>query len=364
MPHTYIIAEAGVNHNGNLDNALKLVDIAVKAGADAVKFQTFKTENLVSVAAEKATYQQKTTDAEESQFTMLKRLELDQHSHEVLINYCKESGIQFLSSPFDLDSLQLLIELKIPTIKLGSGEITNSPLLLACAQTQKPMILSTGMATIAEIEQALAVLAFGYIYPSITPTSLEQCYQSYISAQGQAALHHKVSLLHCTTEYPAPFNEINLQVINSLAQIFGLPIGFSDHTEGITIPIAAVALGAKIIEKHITLDKNMSGPDHSASLSPEELVDMVKSIRQVEQALGQPQKIPTLSEQKNRHCARKSLVAKKNISKGELLTADNLTTKRPEAGVSPHSYWEIIGKIATKSYKTDDIIFLNKNLDN
>lgn len=362
MPHTYIIAEAGVNHNGDLDNALKLVDIAVKAGADAVKFQTFKAENLVSTSAEKAAYQQKTTDSEESQFTMLKRLELDLQSHKTLINYCKESGIQFLSSPFDLDSLQLLTELNIPKIKLGSGEITNSPLLLACAHTQKPMIFSTGMATIAEIEQALAVLAFGYIHPSSEmPTSLEQCYQAYISAEGQTALQDKVSLLHCTTEYPAPFNEINLQVIYSLEKTFGLPIGFSDHTEGIAIPVAAVALGAKIIEKHITLDKTMSGPDHSASLAPEELIEMVKSIRQVEQALGQSQKIPTLSEQKNRHCARKSLVAKTYINEGELFSVDNVTTKRPESGLSPHLYWEVIGEKATKSYNVDDIIFLNKN---
>ncbi|HHY20996.1 MAG TPA: N-acetylneuraminate synthase, partial [Bacilli bacterium] len=298
MKKTFIIAEAGVNHNGSLQMAKELIDVATEAGADAVKFQTFRAGELASEVAPKAEYQLETTSSSESQFEMLKKLELTVEAHQELIDYCREKNIQFLSTPFDFPSVKLLTEtFDLPIIKIPSGEITNAPLLLEIAKTKRKIILSTGMSTLGEIEQALSVLAYGLTSDCVTP-SLEAFNDAFCSTEGQEALIKYVSLLHCTTEYPTPFSEVNLRVIDTLAQAFGLPVGFSDHTVGITAPIAAVARGATIIEKHFTLDRNLPGPDHKASLEPRELTGMVKAIRETELALGQPYKIPTVSEQK------------------------------------------------------------------
>lgn len=357
--HTYIIAEAGVNHNGSLDMAKELVEVAANAGADAVKFQTFKADKLVSRLAPKAEYQSKTTDAAESQHEMIRKLELDEHAHQVLIEHCKICGIEFLSTPFDLESLDLLAErFDLPTIKIPSGDITNAPLLLKTAQTGKPVILSTGMCTLGDIEDALGVLAFGYLGkcgPSITAFRAAYC-----SADGQTLLQNKVTLLHCTTEYPAPLEEVNLRVMDTLISAFGLPVGYSDHTEGVTVPIAAVARGAVIIEKHFTLDRALPGPDHKASLEPAELKQMVAAIRFVEQALGSGRKIPTPSELKNMSVARKSLVAACSITSGEPFTAENIVVKRPGNGLSPMEYWNSIGTTAQCDFEKDELIALQK----
>lgn len=354
IERTYIIAEAGVNHNGSLDMAKQLIDVASDARADAVKFQTFRTERLVSRSAPKAEYQTKTTDAAESQFEMIKKLELSEADHKVLIQHCLKRGIEFLSTPFDFESIDLLAHmLNLSRLKLPSGEITNAPLLLYAAKTGKPIILSTGMSTLGEIEIALGVLAFGYTGSDETPT-LPAFEKAYGSAMGCKALQDKVTLLHCTTEYPAPFAEINLRAMATLQQAFGLPVGYSDHTPGIAIPVAAVALGAVIIEKHLTLDRNLPGPDHKASLEPDELKQMVRSIREVELALGYSVKQPAVSELKNRPVARKSLVANRDIREGESFTQENLTVKRPGDGINPIHYWEWLGKIADRDYRQDD----------
>lgn len=352
----YIIAEAGVNHNGSLEIAKKLVDVAADAGADAVKFQTFKATSLVSMQAPKADYQLNTTDKSESQLAMLQKLELDRNAHIELIEYCKQKDIQFLSTPFDVESLELLVEMiDLPVIKIPSGEITNAPFLLEIAKKGKKVILSTGMSMLGEIEAALGVLAYGFLRCTNKP-SRDSFMQAYISYEGQQILKEKVILLHCTTEYPAPFNEVNLRVMDTLHSAFGLPVGYSDHTEGLTVPIGAVARGATVIEKHFTIDRNLPGPDHKASLEPNELKQMVKEIRLIEQALGLRVKIPTLAEQKNKAIARKSLVAKTDIASGELYTENNLTVKRPGTGISPLYYFEVIGKKAPKSFKKDEIV--------
>ena len=350
----YIIAEAGVNHNGSLEQAMRLIDVAAETGADAVKFQTFKADKLVSRAAPKAEYQIETTGSRESQHAMIKKLELDEAAHVALIRRCKTGSIEFLSTPFDVESLELLArKFNLSKIKLSSGDITNAPLLLAAARTGKPVILSTGMSTLEEIETALGVLAFGYAEPSASP-ALSAFEHAYDSATGQQALRDKVTLLHCTTEYPAPFADVNLRAMATLQQAFGLPAGYSDHTPGIAIPIAAVALGAVMIEKHFTLDRNLPGPDHKASLEPAELKQMVRSIREAESALGSALKQPAASELKNRPVARTSLVAARDIRKGEPFTPDNLAVKRPGDGISPIRYWEWLGKIATRDYRRDD----------
>lgn len=359
-PHTYIIAEAGVNHNGNLDMAMQLVDVAAKARVDAIKFQTFKAEKLVSKTAVKAEYQVKTTGNNESQFELLKKLELDKEKHKILSEHCILRGIQFLSTPFDLESLDFLVsQLDLPFIKLSSGEITNAPLLLKATQSGKPVILSTGMSTLAEIEGALGVLAFGYLHSDhqIKP-SIHGFQLAYCSEKGQKILAEKVVLLHCTTEYPAPFNEVNLRALETLQRVFKLPVGYSDHTQGISIPIAAVAQGAVVIEKHFTLDRNLPGPDHKASLEPKELKYMVESIREVEQALGSSMKIPSSTELKNKPIVRKSLVASQTIKEGELLTEKNLTTKRPGDGISPMHYWEWLGRPSNQDYERDNQVEL------
>jgi len=355
----HIIAEAGVNHNGSPEMAFQLVDAAVDAGADAVKFQTFKAENLVTKSADKAEYQKKTSGAGESQFAMLKRLELSHEMHHQLIEYCSSKGITFLSTAFDADSLHFLVDdLGLTSLKIPSGEITNGPLLLEHARTGCDLILSTGMATLGEVEEALGVIAYGLLASEgeSDKPSREAFQQAYCSAQGQALLKEKVTVLHCTTEYPAPPEEINLKAMVTMQQAFGLKTGYSDHSEGITVPIAASAMGATLIEKHFTLNKSLPGPDHKASLEPDELTAMIKAIRIVEQSMGDGKKVPTLSELKNRQIARKSLVAVKDINLGEKLSEDNITAKRPGVGVSPMEYWDMIDKIAQSDIDQEGLI--------
>ncbi|GMB01704.1 N-acetylneuraminate synthase [Pelosinus sp. IPA-1] len=353
---TYIIAEAGVNHNGSIEMAKKLIDVAVQCGVDAIKFQTFRAEKLVSKDAAKADYQKRNTDIGESQFDMIKKLELSEEAHHNLIEYCHEQGIQFLSTPFDLDSLKLLISsFELPYIKVSSGDLTNAPFLLEIARTGKAVILSTGMSTLGEVEIALGILAFGYMDRGNNP-SIENFQEAYSSLLGRQLLQQKVSLLHCTTEYPASLAEVNLKAMDTLRCAFDLSVGFSDHTAGIAVPLAAVARGAVIIEKHFTLDRSLPGPDHKASLEPIELKNMVESIRQIEKALGYSYKIPTPSEVKNKIVARKSLVASQAIKKGEKFTEKNITTKRAGTGLSPIYYWEWLGKSAERDYEQDERI--------
>lgn len=327
MDKTFIIAEAGVNHNGSFELAKKLIDAAAEAGADCVKFQTFKADTIVSKSAKKADYQKKTTDAAESQYQMLKRLELSESDHRELQKYCRKKGIMFLSTPFDVDSIDFLDSLGLECFKIPSGEITNLPYLRKVNSKHKPVIMSTGMATLNEIKEALAVL--------------KNC---------------KVSLLHCTTEYPCPFESVNLKAIQTMRGEFHVPVGYSDHTKGIEVPIAAVAMGAKIIEKHFTLDRNMEGPDHKASLEPDELKAMVAAIRHIEAALGTGEKEPAECEKKNIAIARKSIVAKRAIKKGEILTEENLTVKRPGDGISPMKWDEVVGTVAERDYAEDEKI--------
>lgn len=353
---TFVIAEAGVNHNGSLERAMEMVDAAAAAQADAVKFQTFVTEKVISRNAPKAEYQLRTTAPTESQFEMVKKLELSAEAHLQLLERARKHGIQFLSTPFDLESLDLLAgRFDLPMLKIPSGEITNAPLLLGAARTGKPLIVSTGMCTLADIELALGVLAFGYGDSEGKP-SLPAFRMAYASREGQEALREKVSLLHCTTEYPAPFSEINLHAMDTLQAAFGLRVGLSDHSQGISIPIAAVARGARVIEKHFTLDRTLPGPDHAASLEPGELAQMMRAIREVEAALGVPLKAPTPSEIKNLAIGRKSLVAAERIAEGGTFTEANLISKRPGTGVSPYLFWDLLGKRANRPYQIDELI--------
>lgn len=350
-----VIAEAGVNHNGSIDRALELVDAAAAAGADIVKFQTFRAAKLASRTAPKADYQKRTTEGAESQRDMLLRLELDEAGHRRLIDACGTRGIEFLSTPFDVDSLDLLANrLNLRQLKLGSGEVTNAPLLLAAARTGKPLILSTGMATLAEVEVALGVLAYGYLGGAAP--GREAFADAFGRPEARTALAAKVTLLHCTTEYPAPDDEVNLRAMDTLRDAFAMPVGFSDHSRGIAIAIAAVGRGAAVVEKHFTMDRNLPGPDHKASLEPGELAEMVSAIRRVEAALGDGVKAPTASERKNIAVARRSLVAARAITAGEPFTAENLTVKRPGDGKSPLLYWDMLGRSATRDYDEDDLI--------
>jgi N-acetylneuraminate synthase len=354
--HVYVIAEAGVNHNGSVDRALQLVDAAALAGADAVKFQTFKAEAEISRHAAKAQYQVATTGSEESQLEMVRKLELDEAAHRLLVKRCAERSIQFLSSPFDLGSVDFLVkELDLPVIKIPSGEITNAPLLLRVARHGKPAILSTGMSDLGDIEKALGVLAFGYIDAGTAP-SMDAFDEASRSPEGRAALEKNVTLLHCTTEYPAPLEDVNLNVMATLRAAFGLPVGYSDHTKGIVVPVAAASLGAAIIEKHFTLDRTLPGPDHQASLEPGELRAMVEGIRQVEEALGEGIKAASPSEIKNKTIARKSIVAARDIKAGEVLDESSLTTKRPGTGISPMEFWSLVGTVAKRDYAADELI--------
>lgn len=353
----FIIAEAGVNHNGDLEIARQLIDAAVVAGADAVKFQTFKAESLVTAQAGKAAYQKQTTEIDESQLAMLKQLELKPEWHYQLRDYCQQQGIMFLSTAFDFASLQFLVdELGVPQLKIPSGEINNGPFLLAHAQTGKQVILSTGMATLGEIETALGVLAFGYL--GLPKPSLPAFQQAYCSASGQALLQENVMLLHCTTEYPTPMAHINLRAMDVLQQAFGLKVGYSDHSIGLSVPIAAAARGAALIEKHFTLDRSLKGPDHQVSLEPHELKAMVQGIREVEQALGMAQKCPQAGELENQQVVRKSLVAACAIAQGEAFTASNLAIKRPGSGIDPMRYWQFLGQASNRSYLADELLQL------
>lgn len=328
----FIIAEAGVNHNGSIELAKKLIDVASESGADAVKFQTFKAENLVSKNAQKADYQKQTTDKNESQFDMIKKLELDVDTHKELMAYCKTKNIMFLSTPFDHDSIELLSDLGLEIFKIPSGEITNLPYLRHIGKLDKKVILSTGMADIGEIEDALDVL---------------------IAA---GTKKENITVLHANTEYPTPMEDVNLKAMVTIGNTFDIAFGYSDHTLGIEVDIAAVAMGSCCIEKHFTLDKTMEGPDHKASLEPNELKAMVKAIRNIELALGSCVKKPTNSEIPNMKIARKSIVAKMDIKKGELLSENNLAIKRPGNGINPMRWDEIVGSIATKDYKEDELI--------
>lgn len=350
---TYIIAEAGVNHNGSFEMAKQLVDVANDAGADAVKFQTFKAENLVTKSAKQADYQVENLKEATSQFDMLKKLELTFKEFKALKQYCTDKGIEFLSTPFDYESVDFLFdELKIKTAKIPSGELTNAPFIYAIAKKKKSIILSTGMATLEDIHEALSYIAFGLA----NKTDMNQVAEFYETAAAKQLLKQYVTILHCTTEYPAPFETINLRAMHTLQQEFDVTIGFSDHSQGIATPTAAVAMGATVIEKHFTLDKTLEGPDHVASLEPQELKDMVTQIRQVEQALGNGVKLPSEIEMKNRIPARKSLVAAKAIQQGEVFSEVNLIVKRPGSGIAPSNYWTYLGKVAQKSYEQDELI--------
>ena len=325
----YIIAEAGVNHNGSFELACKLVDAAKAAGVDCIKFQTFKSKNLVSHNAQKADYQKDTT-GEGSQGDMLKKLELSYEEFRNLKDYCDKVGICFLSTPFDFDSIEFLNSIDMPFWKIPSGEITNYPYLVALAKTGKPIVMSTGMCDMTEIQEAINVLKKNGV--------------------------KEIKLLHCNTEYPTPFEDVNLHAMQTMKDAFGLEVGYSDHTRGIEVPIAAVALGATIIEKHFTLDRNMEGPDHKASLEPAELEKMVSSIRNIEEALGNGNKTPTPSEKKNITVARKSIVAAQSIKAGETLTEENVTTKRPGTGISPMKWNAVIGTRAIRDFEEDELI--------
>ena len=325
-----IIAEAGVNHNGSLSLAKNLADKAKEAGADYVKYQTFNPSNMVSKYAAKAEYQKQTTDSKQSQLDMLEELMLSYDEFVELKEYCGQIGIGFLSTSFDLDSTEFLARLGCEIWKIPSGEVTNYPYLVDIARKHQPIILSTGMCDEEDIAAAIEVL----------------------KSNGAG----KISLLHCTTEYPTPFEDVNLKAMCTMRDIFGLEVGYSDHTRGIEVPIAAVAMGAKIIEKHFTLDKNMKGPDHKASLEPDELKQMVDSIRNIEKALGSGTKRPAESEKKNIAIARKSIVAKTQIKKGELLTTENITTKRPGDGISPMRWNEVIGTCAIRDFDEDELL--------
>ncbi len=352
----YVIAEAGVNHNGSLELALELVDAAKQAGADAVKFQSFKAEQLVSKSAQKADYQKAQTGSGETQYDMLRRLELSLEDHQRLHDHCSEREIDFISSPFDMPSLVMLVErFNLPVLKLGSGELTNAPLLLAIAQIGKKLILSTGMATLAEVKEALAVLAFGYLNMKDL-VSEKGFIKAYNSNEGHALLAEKVTLLHCTTEYPAPLADVNLRAMDTLKHEFGLAVGYSDHTEGGVIAHAAVARGASVIEKHFTLDRNLPGPDHKASLEPAELKLMIDGIRQIEICLGDGEKRLMASEAKNRELVRKSLVTLLPVKKGEVFNEENLAVKRPGTGVQPIHYWQWLGRKAERDYEADEVI--------
>jgi N,N'-diacetyllegionaminate synthase len=330
--HTVIIAEAGVNHNGDMQMAKRLIDEAAAAGADLVKFQTFNASRQVTSSAKKADYQTLTTDISESQRVMLQRLELTEAMHHELIDYCDSRQIKFFSTAFDIECVDLLVRLGQELFKIPSGEITNLPYLRHIGQLGKKIILSTGMATLAEIEAAIDVLD-----QAGTPRA-------------------KLTLLHCTSEYPTPMTEVNLRAIQSLRAAFGVDVGYSDHTQGIEVAVAAVALGATVIEKHFTLDRTLPGPDHQASLEPAELRALVSSIRNIEIALGDGIKRPTPSEARNKQVARKSLVASRAIKAGELFTAENLTTKRPGTGISPMLWDEFLGKRALREFAEDDLI--------
>ena len=352
----YVIAEAGVNHNGSLDLAYELIDKASKIGANAIKFQTFITENVLTMNTQKASYQSKLTDVNETQWEMIKKLELNFSDFEKLHKYSQKKEIEFLSTPFDIKSLNFLTKkLRLRTIKIPSGEITNLPFILEIAKYANNIILSTGMCNLSDIELALATIAFGLIGED-KEKNIKNFYNAYYSDKGQNLIKQRVKILHCTSEYPAPYNEINLNAIKTLKNTFNTEVGYSDHTQGIHIPLAAVTLGAEIIEKHFTIDKNLPGPDHKSSIEIEEFSLLIKNIKELKLSLGTGVKLPTVAEIKNRNIIRKFIVANKDIKKGETFTENNLTIKRSQLGLEPKFFWEIIGKKADKNYLKDDLI--------
>jgi N-acetylneuraminate synthase len=351
----YIIAEAGVNHNGQRDLAFALVDAAAEAGADAVKFQTFDAQKLASKDVPKAAYQKQSTDASESQLAMLKKLELPRDWHLELQSYSRKRGIEFLSTAFDVDSLAFLVGLDMPLFKIPSGELTNGPLLWQFARTRKPLILSTGMTTLSEVELGLAIVAHA-LSADAEPVNIDEVWRGWSKAENRNSLCNHVTLLHCTSQYPTPFNEVNLRGMDTLASAFGLKVGYSDHTEGILIPIAAVARGAKVIEKHFTLDRTLPGPDHKASLEPKELKQMVSDIRALQVALGDGSKTPQISEWDTRQAARQQVVAARDIAVGAVLARQDLTTARSGRGLPPSSLWELVGQPANRAYLSGDVI--------
>ncbi|RJG23858.1 N-acetylneuraminate synthase [Massilia cavernae] len=350
-----VIAEAGVNHNGSIELALRLVDVAADAGADAVKFQTFKAAALVTAQAAKAEYQVTNTGDDGSQLEMLRRLELSPADHEQLLAHCQKRGIRFMSTAFDEQSLAMLAPLGMPAIKIPSGDLTCGPLLLQAARLRQNMIVSTGMSNLADIEQALGVIAFGLVSDR-EPVGRDDFDAAYSSAEGRAALAERVTLLHCVTQYPAPASAVNLRAMDTMAAAFDLPVGYSDHTLGTEVSIAAVARGARVIEKHFTLDRTLAGPDHAASLEPSQLAQLVAAIRNVEQALGSSLKRPAALEVPNRAIARRSVVAARPIRAGEKLTLDMLVAKRPGTGISPMNTWDLLGRAANRDYQPDELI--------
>lgn len=351
-----VIAEAGVNHNGCEDLAMKLVDLAFSARADVVKFQIFDSDKLVTRDARKADYQFANTGNNESQHMMLKQLELSNDSHHRIFNYCNEIGIQYLSTAFDSTSLRFLAEdLDLTTFKISSGDLTNAPLLLEHAKYRRKMILSTGMSTLGEIEDALGVLAFGLLDNKEVPGRSAFEY-AYSSNEGQVLLQKYVTLLHCTSEYPTSPQDINLNAMSTMSKAFGLDVGFSDHSIGNTAPIMAIAQGAKIVEKHFTLDKEMEGPDHKASMNPIELYEFVSAIKQAETCLGSGIKKPSSSELVNKKVARRSLVASREIHIGDTFSLGNVMVKRPGDGISPFLYWDLIGNMSSREYGEGELI--------
>lgn len=354
---TLIIAEAGVNHNGDRARALALVEAAARAGADVVKFQSFRADKLATAEAAKASYQQATTGNAQSQLDMLRALELSADDEEQIAAACAASAITYMSTPFDADSATHLVRhVGVSTLKVGSGDLTNGPLLLHLARFRLPIILSTGMGTLAEVEQALGVIAFGYFGGAMAKPAPADFANLLLDRAIWTELRAKVTLLHCTTEYPADPQSINLRAMATLRDAFGLPVGFSDHSRGIHIAAAAVALGATVIEKHLTLDRNLPGPDHRASIEPDEMAAMIASIRDVEVALGDGRKVPAPEEIPNRAVARRSLVALCPVIAGERFTESNLGVKRPGNGIPPIEYWNYLGKTAGRDYAANEAL--------
>lgn len=354
---TYVIAEVGVNHNGSVDMARQLIDAAASAGADAVKFQTYRADQIVSAAAPQAAYQAIGTGGTESARAMLRRLELTPDAHLMLAAHCRDAGITMMATPFDLESLRFLVDdLGLQRLKIASGDLTYAQLLHAAAGTELPLVISTGMATLHEVRDAVDLLAHGLLNPGAVPESAASCKGLAATDAGRAALAARAVLLHCTTAYPTPAADVNLLAMDTLRSEFALQVGYSDHTRGLVTAVAAVARGAAVIEKHITLDRTLPGPDHDASLEPRELAQMVAQIRETETLLGRPAKVPTASERPNIDAARRSLVARREIREGEVFTLEDLDAQRPGSGTSPMRVWELVGTVATRTYAAGEVV--------
>lgn len=352
-----VIAEAGVNHNGSFELASRLVEEAARAGADVVKFQTFQSDLVVTPYAEKAKYQQRNLGGDDSQLEMLRKLELRPQWHYDLRDQCKSLKLEFMSTPFDSPSLTFLVEqLQVSTLKIPSGELTNGPLLLEFARSGCDLILSTGMATAEEVRLALSLIGWGLMEKTRDPRNIEEFREAWLDQSIRQLVQSKVTVLHCTSQYPAPPETVNLRAMNSLHDDFDLPVGYSDHTAGIAVPIAAVARGACVIEKHFTVDRNLPGPDHLASLEPDQLKEMVEGIRLVESALGDGIKMPHACEKDTANVARRSLVLARDIRRGEVITSDQLIARRPGTGVSPMCYWDFLGTNANEDYRQGELL--------